>query len=432
MNMIEIIAKKRDNKTLNENEIHYWIKGVSDQTIPDYQSAALLMAIVCNGLISTETAQLTEAMKNSGDVIDLSSIDGIPADKHSTGGVGDKTSLVLGPLVAACGGKVAKMSGRGLGHTGGTIDKLESILGFDVGISNEDFIKQVNHIGLAIIGQTQNLVPADKVLYSLRDVTATVPSIPLIASSIMSKKLAAGAQTILLDVKYGDGAFMHTPQDAIKLANAMIDIGKFHNKNIKAMITDMNQPLGYAIGNALELKEAIATLSNHGPADLTELTLEAASIMLVQSKVFTDQQAAKKACIKALETGKAKAKLAEMIAAQHGDASIVDNPEKLPSAAFTTKIFSTVQGYLKDINTEHLGLLSVELGAGRKVKTDFIDHAVGFVGAVKIGEAISKDQELITIYHNHPLDQTFKDAVLNCFILDKQPVATKPIIHTIL
>lgn len=293
MRFVDIIEKKKNKEELTDEEIKFWIDGVTDESIPDYQTSALLMAIVLNGMTDHETAKLAECMMKSGDVIDLSDINGIKADKHSTGGVGDKTSLALGPIISACGLKLAKMSGRGLGHTGGTLDKLESIEGFNVFLKEEDFKKQVNEIGFAIIGQTGELVPADKKLYAIRDVTATVDSIPLIASSIMSKKLASGSDTILLDVKYGEGAFMHTIEDAKKLANAMINIGKKLGKDTKAMITDMNQPLGNTIGNALEVKEAIETVKGNGPKDFTELVMTAGEIMLVQGKIAKNKNEAR-------------------------------------------------------------------------------------------------------------------------------------------
>lgn len=297
MRFVDIIEKKKNKIELSDEEIKFWIDGVTDESIPDYQTSALLMSIVLNGMSEHETAKLAEFMMKSGDVMDLSDIDGIKADKHSTGGVGDKTSLALGPIISACGLKLAKMSGRGLGHTGGTLDKLESIDGFNVFLTEKEFKKQIKEIGFAITGQTGQLVPADKKLYALRDVTATVDSIPLIASSIMSKKLASGSDTILLDVKYGEGAFMHTIDDAKKLARAMINIGKKLGKDTRAMITDMNQPLGNAIGNALEVKEAIETVKGKGPKDFTELVLTAGEIMLMQGKIAQNKNQARK-CLK--------------------------------------------------------------------------------------------------------------------------------------
>ena len=312
MRMVDLIEYKKNNGEFNQQQIQFIIDGYVDGSIPDYQMSALLMAICFQGLTAKETAMLTQAMEYSGDIIDLSKIEGVKADKHSTGGVGDKTSLVLGPIVAACGGKVAKMSGRGLGHTGGTLDKLESIPGFNIYVSEEDFIKQVNDIGLAIIGQSATLVPADKKIYALRDVTGTVSCIPLIASSIMSKKLASGADTILLDVKYGNGAFMQTLEDAKKLAQTMIDIGKHCHKDTRATISSMSQPLGNAIGNSLEVIEAIETLKGKGPQDLEELCLKAGSTMLVQAKLYQDEKEAYKALQEVISNGKALEKLKEI------------------------------------------------------------------------------------------------------------------------
>ena len=328
MRMYDIIVKKRDGGTLSDEEIKFFVTGVSDGSIPDYQTSALLMAIVLKGMNKAETAALTLAMMHSGDVIDLSAISGIKVDKHSTGGVGDKTSLVLGPLVASFGVKVAKMSGRGLGHTGGTLDKLEAIPGTKIAIERDAFMRQVNDIGCAIIGQTGHLVPADKKLYALRDVTGTVESIPLIASSIMSKKLASGSDTILLDVKFGSGAFMKTQEDAEKLARAMVDIGKSLNRDTRAILTDMDQPLGLAVGNALEVKEAIATLKGEGPHDLTTLCIEASAIMLEQAGVVSDAQEAIPLIEAKIKNGEALNLLAAMIKAQGGDESYILHPEK--------------------------------------------------------------------------------------------------------
>ncbi|HZJ85741.1 MAG TPA: thymidine phosphorylase, partial [Erysipelotrichaceae bacterium] len=323
MRIIDIIDKKKKGKVLSKEEIDFWIKGIMNKSIADYQTSALLMAIVLNGMNVEETSNLTMSMLNSGNIIDLSSIDGIIVDKHSTGGVGDKTTMVLSPLAAACGAKVAKMSGRGLGHTGGTLDKLEAIPGYNFSLSKEEFIAQVNDIGLAVIGQTDQTVPADKTIYALRDVTATVDSLPLIAASIMSKKLASGADTILLDVKYGEGAFMQTKDDAQELAITMINIGKHLNKNVRAMITSMNQPLGYAIGNALEIKEAVESLKGEGPKDLEIICHKSAAIMLMQANLFDDMDKALEAVRNSVSDGSAIVKLKEMIKAQGGDENIV-------------------------------------------------------------------------------------------------------------
>ena len=403
MRFVDIIEKKKNKEELTDDEIKFWIDGVTDESIPDYQTSALLMAIVLNGMTDHETAKLAECMMNSGDVIDLSDINGIKADKHSTGGVGDKTSLALGPIISACGLKLAKMSGRGLGHTGGTLDKLESIEGFNVFLKEEDFKKQVNEIGFAIIGQTGELVPADKKLYALRDVTATVDSIPLIASSIMSKKLASGSDTILLDVKYGEGAFMHTIEDAKKLANAMINIGKKLGKDTKAMITDMNQPLGNTIGNALEVKEAIETVKGNGPKDFTELVLTAGEIMLVQGKIAKNKNEARAMLEDAINSGKAFEKLKKMVEYQGGNIKQIEDPDLLPQAKFKTQMESQKEGYIDNIHSMNLGILSMKLGGGREKKEDNINYAVGLEMKVKKGDKIKKDDILATVYHDEKL-----------------------------
>ena len=403
MRFVDIIEKKKNKEELTDDEIKFWIDGVTDESIPDYQTSALLMAIVLNGMTDHETAKLAECMMNSGDVIDLSDINGIKADKHSTGGVGDKTSLALGPIISACGLKLAKMSGRGLGHTGGTLDKLESIEGFNVFLKEEDFKKQVNEIGFAIIGQTGELVPADKKLYALRDVTATVDSIPLIASSIMSKKLASGSDTILLDVKYGEGAFMHTIEDAKKLANAMINIGKKLGKDTKAMITDMNQPLGNTIGNALEVKEAIETVKGNGPKDFTELVLTAGEIMLVQGKIAKNKNEARAMLEDAINSGKAFEKLKKMVEYQGGNVKQIEDPDLLPQAKFKTQMKSQKEGYIDNIHSMNLGILSMKLGGGREKKEDNINYAVGLEMKVKKGDKIKKDDILSTVYHDKKL-----------------------------
>ncbi len=429
MRFLDLIEKKREGFELTEAEIQFWIDGFVKGSIPDYQVSSLLMAIVLKGMNAKETTALTLAMMNSGDILDLSKITGIKVDKHSTGGVGDKTSLVLGPMVASLGAKVAKMSGRGLGHTGGTIDKLESISGFNVAIPTEDFIKQVEQVGLAIVGQSGNLVPADKKLYALRDVTGTVPSIPLIASSIMSKKLASGADTILLDVKYGDGAFMNTPQQATILAKAMIDIGTMMKRDVKALITDMNLPLGNAVGNALEVKEAIATLKGQGPADLTELCVKAGAVMLKQAQLFTDLKAAETALIAQLHNGQALAKLAEMVQAQGGNQNQIHHPESLPDSKFKTEIHSTQSGWIAAMHTTQLGHLAMVLGAGRATKEDAINPAVGFILARKTGEFVKIGDVLATIYHDGPLSESWISDFRAAYILKDQPVDKVPLIY---
>lgn len=432
MRFVDIIEKKKNKEELTDDEIKFWIDGVTDESIPDYQTSALLMAIVLNGMTDHETAKLAECMMNSGDVIDLSDINGIKADKHSTGGVGDKTSLALGPIISACGLKLAKMSGRGLGHTGGTLDKLESIEGFNVFLKEEDFKKQVNEIGFAIIGQTGELVPADKKLYALRDVTATVDSIPLIASSIMSKKLASGSDTILLDVKYGEGAFMHTIEDAKKLANAMINIGKKLGKDTKAMITDMNQPLGNTIGNALEVKEAIETVKGNGPKDFTELVLTAGEIMLVQGKIAKNKNEARAMLEDAINSGKAFEKLKKMVEYQGGNVKQIEDPNLLPQAKFKTQMKSQKEGYIDNIHSMNLGILSMKLGGGREKKEDSINYAVGLEMKVKKGDKIKKDDILATVYHDEKLTDEWIESFYNTFSYSNEKTNPIPVVEEIL
>lgn len=400
MRMVDLINKKRLGNVLEESEINYIINGYVNETIPDYQVSAWLMAICFQGLNKEELGYLTKAMINSGKQNDLSKIKGVKVDKHSTGGVGDKTSLVLGPLVASAGAKVAKMSGRGLGHTGGTLDKLESIPNFKIEISLEDFYKQVDEIGIAIIGQNQELVIADKKLYALRDVTGTVESIGLIASSIMSKKIASGADTILLDVKYGKGAFMKTKEEAKQLALRMIDIGQSFNRNTKAMITNMNQPLGNAIGNSIEVIEAIETLSGNGPEDLLALCLEAGSIMLIQAGIVDTIKAGKLLLKEKIKSGEAKEKLKEMVYYQHGDTRFIDDTSLFKLAPYKIPIYSEKTGYIHDMDSLVLGEACMMLGGGRKTKDDMIDHGVGLLLNKKIGDFVQKGEELLYIYSN--------------------------------
>ena len=368
--------------------------------IPDYQVSALLMTIVFNGMNAQELGTLTLAMAQSGHMVDLSSIDGITVDKHSTGGVGDKTTLIIGPLVAACGGKVAKMSGRGLGHTGGTIDKMESIPNLKVSLDQEVFINQVNKIGLAVIGQSEGLAPADKKLYALRDVTGTVDSIPLIASSVMSKKLASGAQAILLDVKVGSGAFMKTIDDARALAKAMVDIGTENGRSVKAVLTDMDRPLGHAIGNALEIREVIDTLKGHGPEDLTHECLIMAAHMLVLSQIC-DYETALSRVQEALNSGAALERLRMMIDAQGGDSSVLDDESLLAIGKFTYDVMAPQDGYITHMNTEQCGIASVMLGAGRTVKDGSIDYSAGIVMHKKTGDAVRAGESIATLYASH-------------------------------
>ena len=392
MRMIDIIEKKRDGKSLTKEEIEFFVNGYTHEEVPDYQASSLAMAIFFQDMNDEERAALTMSMVNSGEKIDLSDINGIKVDKHSTGGVGDTTTLVLAPLVAAVGVPVAKMSGRGLGHTGGTIDKLESVKGFNVEISEKDFIKLVNDNQVAVIGQSGNLTPADKKLYALRDVTGTVNSIPLIASSIMSKKIAAGADAIVLDVKTGSGAFMKTLDDAEALAHAMVRIGNNVGRNTMAIISDMSQPLGNAIGNALELKEAIATLKGNGPKDLTELVLTLGSQMVVLAEQATSLDEARQMLIDAIKTGKALNKFKTFLSNQGGDDSIVDSPEKLPKAK--------KDGYITEIIANEIGVASMMLGAGRQTKEDVIDLGVGIVLNKKVGEHVEKGENILTIHTN--------------------------------
>lgn len=432
MRFVDIIEKKKENQVLTDEEIQFFIDGVTDNSIPDYQISALLMAIVFNGMNEHETAKLAQAMKDSGDVIDLSSIEGIKSDKHSTGGVGDKTSLALTSMAAACGLKVAKMSGRGLGHTGGTLDKLESIDGMRIDLTEEEFKKQVSEIGISIIGQTGDLVPADKKLYALRDVTATVDSIPLIASSIMSKKLASGADTILLDVKYGEGAFMHTIEDAKKLAESMISIGKKLGKDTRAMITDMNQPLGNTIGNALEVREAIETVQGHGPKDFTELCIKACEIMLIQAKKANNEQEARAMAEEAISSGKAYEKLEKMIEYQGGNVEQIKNPELLPQAKFKTQMLAKKDGYVSELKALELGILAMMLGAGRATKEDKINYAVGLELNVKKGSNIKNGDLLCTVYHDNELTDEWKDKFYRAFTFSNKEVEKAPIVEEIL
>ena len=400
MRMVDIIEKKRDGKSLSKEEIEFFIKGYTNGDIPDYQASSLAMAIFFQDMNDEERAALTMAMVNSGDVIDLSKINGIKVDKHSTGGVGDTTTLVLAPLVAAVGVPVAKMSGRGLGHTGGTIDKLESIKGFHVEISEEDFIKLVNENQVAVIGQSGNLTPADKKLYALRDVTGTVNSIPLIASSIMSKKIAAGADAIVLDVKTGNGAFMKTLEDAEALAHAMVSIGNNVGRNTMAIISDMSQPLGRAIGNALELKEAIDTLNGKGPEDLTELVLTLGSQMVVLANRANTLEEARQLLNEAIENGSALEKFKTFLENQGGDASVVDAPELLPTATYQIEYKAQSSGVVSELIANEIGVASMMLGAGRQTKEDEIDLSVGIVLNKKVGDVVKEGESLLTIHSN--------------------------------
>jgi len=395
--MYDIILKKRADLPLSDKEIRFVIDGYVKGEIPDYQVSALLMTIVFNGMNARELGTLTLAMAQSGNMVDLSNIDGITVDKHSTGGVGDKTTLIIAPLVAACGGKVAKMSGRGLGHTGGTIDKMESIPNLKVSLEQDAFINQVNKIGLAVIGQSEGLAPADKKLYALRDVTGTVDSIPLIASSVMSKKLASGAQAILLDVKVGSGAFMKNIEDASELAKAMVDIGKENGRSVKAILTDMDRPLGHAIGNALEIREVIDTLKGHGPEDLTHECIIMAAHMLVLSHMC-DYETALNRVQQALDSGVALERLRLMVDAQGGDSRVIDDESILTIGQFTYDVIAPQDGYITHMNTEQCGIASVMLGAGRTVKDGPIDYSAGILMHKKTGDSVTVGECIATLY----------------------------------
>lgn len=398
MRMYDLILKKREGNMLSQDEITFMIQNYTAGLIPDYQMSAMMMAVYFNGMTEEETLNLTMAMANSGETLDLSEIEGIKVDKHSTGGVGDKTSLSLTPVVAACGLKVAKMSGRGLGHTGGTIDKLESFTGFSTDISIEQFISNVNHHGIAIMGQTKELAPADKKLYALRDVTATVDQMSLIASSIMSKKLAAGADAIVLDVKTGSGAFMKKQDDAVALAKEMVRIGNGAGRKTIAVISNMDQPLGNAVGNALEVKEAIATLKGEGPDDFTQLIYELGAQMLIAGKVCDSKEDAFQRIRNVIDDGSALDKLAEFVKAQGGNEEEVYHPELLMLAPIQEELPSPCDGYIKHIACDEIGVVSLLLGGGRETKEDTIDLSVGLILKKKVGDYVSKGESLATIH----------------------------------
>lgn len=431
MRMVDIIAKKRDGKELTTEEIQFFIKGYTDGSIPDYQVSALAMAIFFKDMSDRERADLTMAMVHSGETIDLSEIEGVKVDKHSTGGVGDTTTLVLGSLVAALDVPVAKMSGRGLGHTGGTIDKLEAVEGFHVEITKEQFIELVNRDKVAIIGQTGNLTPADKKIYALRDVTGTVNSIPLIASSIMSKKIAAGADAIVLDVKTGAGAFMKTEEDAKELAHAMVRIGNNVGRQTMAVISDMSQPLGFAIGNALEVQEAIDTLKGEGPEDLTELVLVLGSQMVVLGKKANTLEEAREMLKEVMKNGKAIEKFKEFLSNQGGDSSIVDHPEKLPQAKYVIDVPAKTSGVVSNIVADEIGIAAMLLGAGRATKEDEIDLAVGLMLRKKVGEAVKEGEPLVTIYANRENVEDVKAKIYENISVSEK-AETPNLIHTII
>ena len=431
MRMVDLIEKKRDGNQLSTKEIDYIITNYTSGNIPDYQISALLMAIFYQDMTDREITDLTLAIAHSGDVIDLSPLDGIKVDKHSTGGVGDTTTLILAPLVASVGVTVAKMSGRGLGYTGGTLDKLEAIPGFKIELSDEEFIRIVNDSKVAVIGQSGNLAPADKKLYALRDVTATVDSIPLIASSIMSKKIAAGADAIVLDVTTGDGAFMKNIEDARRLAKTMTSIGKLANRQTVAVISDMSEPLGEAIGNSLEVVEAIDTLKGNGPEDLVEMCYALGSQMMVLAKQAATIDEARVQLKEALESGKALLKFKEMIQNQGGDPSVVDQPERLLTAKYVSELPAKESGIVSKLVANELGIAAMMLGAGRKTKDDAIDHAVGLKLNKKIGDPVQEGESLLTIYSNEEDISSVKELLYqNIEISDS---AEKPtLIHDII
>lgn len=430
MRMVDLIHKKRDGGTWTADEIRQAIQGYVKGDIPDYQMSAWAMSIFFRGMTAEETAALTMEIVQSGDQIDLSSIHGVKVDKHSTGGVGDTTTLVLGPLVAAAGIPVAKMSGRGLGHTGGTIDKLEAINGFHVELTREQFIEQVNRIGLAVISQSGNITPADKKLYALRDVTATVDSIPLIASSIMSKKIAAGSDAILLDVKTGAGAFMKTLEKSIELARAMVDIGTQVGRKTSAMISNMDQPLGFAIGNSLEVREAIDTLRGQGPADLEELCIVGGAYMCLLADRVQSVEEGMELIRKQIESGAAMEKLKAMIKAQGGDASLIDEPERLPVASIQEPMLAARDGFVSAIEAESIGVAAMRLGAGRATKESAIDFAAGILLKKKVGDAVCKGEALAILHTNQKEElEEVKQLVSKAFTIIDSPVPSPKLIY---
>lgn len=433
MRMYDLIMKKRNGEALSKEEIDFMIEGYTKGSIPDYQMSAFMMAVYFKGMNDEETLNLTMAMAYSGDIMDLSAIDGLKADKHSTGGVGDKTSLVLGPMVAALGVPVAKMSGRGLGHTGGTIDKLESFPGFSTALTSEEFIENVNHVKIAIIGQTADIAPADKKLYALRDVTATVDNLSLIASSIMSKKLAAGSDVIVLDVKTGSGAFMKKEADAVSLAREMVKIGTSAGKETVAIISDMDQPLGYAVGNALEVKEAIETLDGGGSKELLELAVVIGSFMLTGTKRAETIEEAREMLMGTIENKSALRKLAEFVEAQKGDAKAVYDTSLFPKASIIMDIKAEEDGFVEKIETEEIGIVSLILGGGRETKESVIDLSVGLVLQKKIGDAVKKGEILATIYANDLKKlETARERFMSAFSFSKTPVPKNTFIKWII
>ena len=426
MRMYDVIYKKRQGMPLSKEEINFFVKGYTEGIIPDYQASALMMAIYFNKMSKEETFYLTDAMMRSGDLIDLSQIEGIKVDKHSTGGVGDTTTLIVGPLVAACGVPVAKMSGRGLGHTGGTIDKLESIEGFHVEITNEEFLRNVNQIKLAVIGQSGDLAPADKKLYALRDVTATVDNISLIASSIMSKKLAAGANAILLDVKVGSGAFMKDFESASSLAMEMVEIGTAMGRETIAVLTDMDQPLGSAVGNSLEVEEAIEVLNNRGPEDLRTLCIKLASYMLLLAKKVYTLAEAETMVMENLESGAALEKFKAFILAQGGALAVINDPQRLPQAKHKRNVVATVNGYIQSIKADDIGSAALTLGAGRETKDSIIDLAAGVMMFKKVGDPVAKGDVIAALYANDEKKLDAADDIISNAIIYTERKVDKP------
>lgn len=432
MRAVDIIEKKKRNNALTKEEIDFMVQGYTTGEIPDYQMAAFLMTIYFNGMDYDEIANMTESFVKSGDTVDLSRIHGVKVDKHSTGGVGDKISIIVIPLVALCGVPVAKMSGRGLGHTGGTIDKLESIEGFKVELSPEEFIENVNNFKMAIVGQTANLTPADKKIYALRDVTATIDSIPLIASSIMSKKIASGADAIVLDVKVGSGAFMKNLDEARELAKTMVSIGKNLNRNTIAVITNMDQPLGHEVGNSNEVKEAIKVLSGQGAKDETEVALTIASYMCLLGGAFDDFEQAYKELENKIKSGLALEKLKELIQIQGGNPEVVDNPDLLPKAKNTFYVKSEVDGYINKIDAELVGISAMLLGAGRKTKEDSINYGAGISLKKKIGDYVSKGEVLCELYTDlDNADEAYEKIIKAYTIKDELP-ESKPYVYEVI
>ena len=432
MLMTDLIAAKRDGRELSTEEIEFFVNGFTSGQIPDYQMSAMCMAILFRGMNDREILDLTLAMERSGDILDLSKINGIKADKHSTGGVGDKTTLVLGPMIASLGVKFAKMSGRGLGHTGGTIDKLESFSGFSTAISDEQFIEDVNSIGIAIAGQTANLVPADKKMYALRDVTGTVPSIPLIVSSIMSKKLASGADIIVLDVKCGEGSFMKTEEEAQKLASQLVRVGKLAGRKVTAVITDMDEPLGYAVGNALEVKEAIAALKGEECGELMNLCLTLGTYILLDAGIAQSEDEARQMLSLTVKDGSALDKLAELIKAQGGDAAAVYDTSLLPDAPVKLDVASNCQGYVEHIAAEEVGLISMHLGGGRITKDSVIDLSVGVVLNKKVGDHVDAGEVIGTIHAaTAEAAAAAADDLRECYSITEDKVSKKAFIKSV-